>query len=181
MGFCSLVFLFAAFQLALLPWENSRDGALGAPRSPKPGNFRGTEGKRGLSGKEVPRSAHKKQISCCCPGSPAHISSLTGSAARLRVTSRCFHSPHGSCEGAYCTGMGITAGGRVGDRPCHDGKGGSIGPPAPPRIPAWPHPAPPHPDAGRSLLLLPVCGPRCCLQPASHCPGDELEAEPVLG
>lgn len=71
----------------------------------------------GLGGKGVPCSVHKKQISFCCPGSPAHISSLTGSAAHLRVTSRCFHSPRGGREGTYLMGMGITASIGVGTDP----------------------------------------------------------------
>lgn len=96
---------------------------------PSLGNFQGWSSKstavletswrrragRGLGGKGVPRSVHKKQISCCCPGSPAHISSLTESAARLQVTSRCFHSSQGH-EGTHHMGVGLTASSGVGNR-----------------------------------------------------------------
>lgn len=160
-------FLFPAISVCCLPacppslgnfqgWGSKSVAAPGrAPGAPSLEISRGRRAGGGLGGKGVPRSAHKKQISCCCPGSPAHISSLTGSAARLRVTSRCFHSPHSSREGAYRTGMGIIASSGVADRPLPWWEGGSLGPPAPPRIPAWPHPAPPYPGAVKSLLPAP--------------------------
>lgn len=98
-------------KIPFLPFSRAWGDVAGTPqlrdRTPIPGNFPGDGGRRGGQAGRGARSAHERQISCCCPGSPAHISSLTGSAARLRATSRCFHSPRG---GRIPRGLGGAAG-----------------------------------------------------------------------
>lgn len=116
----SLPFQFVAFPPALLPWEISRDGAPRAQQCWKLPEEGGQAGAWWEGG-----ALHKKQISCCCPGSLAHISSLTESAACLQVTSRCFHSSLGAMRAHTTWVWGLLPTVGWGREPCHDGDGGA--------------------------------------------------------
>lgn len=170
-GACPCYFCLLPSHLSSFPGKFPGMGLWECRWSPIPGNFQGKEGRQGarweggasLGTQEadillLPRVSDSYfLINWECRSFVGDFQMFPFSSQRLQG-----RIPHG--YGNYCWQRG------GGQTPAMMGRGGSIGPPAPPRIPSWPHPAPPHPGVARSLLPAPspwplVLPPACALLP----------------